>query len=251
MTGKSSLLIAAALLGVATVLHVVHALVFQQARDTLFYMTLDIAFLPLNVLFVTLVLDQLLSARERKERQRKLNMVIGAFFSSTGYDLLRQLAPLAEERQAIAQHLALDLEWDERRIRQAIAWCQDRTFTMRPEPATLVELRRFLLEQRPFLLNMLENPLLLDHEVFTDVLWAVSHLSEELIARQDVTNLPTADLQHLAGDLERAYTRLQVQWLHYMVHLRRDYPYLYSFAARTNPLRPGAKAEIEELPKDL
>lgn len=246
MTGRSSILVAAALLVAATVLHVLHAIVFRQARDTVFYMTLDIAFLPLNVLFVTLVLDQVLTARERKERQRKLNMVIGAFFSSTGYDLLRQLAPMAEEREDIAEHLALDLTWDGSRIRRAVAWCQGRTFTMRPESAALVELRQFLLEQRPFLLNMLENPLLLEHEVFTEVLWAVSHLGEELIARQNVTNLPSADLRHLAGDLERAYTRLQVQWLHYMIHLRQDYPYLYSFAARTNPLRPGARVEIEE-----
>lgn len=246
MTGRSSVLVAAALLIAATLLHLLHMAVFRQARDTLFYMTLDIAFLPLNVLFVTLVLDQLLSARERKERRRKLNMVIGAFFSSTGYELLRRLAPMAEEREQIAENLALDLTWDEPRIRRAMAWCQDRPFTMRPDPEALVALRQLLLEQRPFLLNMLENPLLLEHEVFTDVLWAVSHVGEELGARDRLADLPAADVQHLAGDLERAYTRLQVQWLHYMIHLRGDYPYLYSFAARTNPLRPGARAEIDE-----
>ena len=38
--------------------------------------------------------------------------------------------------------------------------------------------------------------------------------------------------------------RLIGQWLEYLIHLKRDYPYLFSFAARTNPLRPGARPEV-------
>jgi hypothetical protein len=246
MTRGNYLVVGCVLLASSLLLASLHVVVFHDARDTLFYILLDIAFLPLNVLLVTLVIDGLLSARERRERQRKLNMVIGAFFSAVGHDLMRVLAGEAEDQPEIAAHLGLDLKWTEAQIRQAMAWCRERKFTMRAEAGALAQLRDLLVEQRAFLLGLLENPLLLEHDIFSDLLWAVTHLAEELAARADLRNLPAADRAHLALDMERAYTQLQVQWLAYMAHLRRDYPYLFSFAARTNPLRPGARPEIEE-----
>jgi hypothetical protein len=105
-------------------------------------------------------------------------------------------------------------------------------------------LRDFLAEQRAFMLGLLENPTLLEHERFTDLLWAVFHLQEELCARQALEGLSEPDRAHLAVDFDRAYSALLIQWLEYLIHLRRDYPYLFSFAARTNPWRPDAGPEI-------
>ena len=44
----------------------------------------------------------------------------------------------------------------------------------------LVNLHNFLAKKREILLHLLENPNLLEHESFTDLLWAVFHLSDEL-----------------------------------------------------------------------
>ncbi len=52
----------------------------------------EIAFLPLEVLLVTLVIDRLLRYMERRNRLEKLNMVIGAFFVEVGTDLLAYLS---------------------------------------------------------------------------------------------------------------------------------------------------------------
>ena len=108
------------------------------------------------------------------------------------------------------------------------------------------ELREFLTAQRGFLLELLENPNLLEHEGFSDMLWAVTHLSEELCARPSLTDLPATDLAHLETDMARAYGRLLAEWLRYTEHLKHDYPYLYSFAVRTNPFDPEARIEVRE-----
>jgi hypothetical protein len=100
--------------------------------------------------------------------------------------------------------------------------------------------------QRQFMLGLLENPNLSEHETFTDCLWAIFHLTEELQARAGVTELPAADLRHLAGDVRRAYAALLVQWVRYVHHLKRDYPYLYSFAVRTNPYRDDVHVVFED-----
>ncbi|AKB28413.1 hypothetical protein MSSIT_1694 [Methanosarcina siciliae T4/M] len=44
----------------------------------------SLAFLPINVLLVSMIIHQLLNDMEKKNRIEKLNMVIGTFFSQTG-----------------------------------------------------------------------------------------------------------------------------------------------------------------------
>src|SRR5450759_1537179 len=62
---------------------------FHDLRSTFFYMLQDIAFLPVQVLLVTLVLERFLRSNEKQERLNKQNMVIGAFFSQIGVALLK------------------------------------------------------------------------------------------------------------------------------------------------------------------
>ncbi len=76
-------------------------------------------------------------------------------------------------------------------------------------------------------------------------MWAVLHVGDELAARDSLTALGAADLDHLGVDIGRAYGHLVRQWLDYIEHLSRDYPFLYSLAVRTSPLaQDGATAAI-------
>jgi len=104
----------------------------------------------------------------------------------------------------------------------------------------------FLKDKRRFLLALLENPNLLEHETFTELLNAVFHLAEELDKRKDINHLPHADYQHLKLDTERAYNILIYEWIAYMEHLMNNYPYLFSLAMRTNPFDPNATVEIQD-----
>ena len=105
-------------------------------------------------------------------------------------------------------------------------------------------LKGFLKEKRPFLLGLLENPNLLEHESFTNLLWAVFHLTEELLHRKSLKDLPDADYKHLAGDISRGYNLLIIEWLYFMAHLKDKYPYLFSLAMRTNPFDAAASVEL-------
>ncbi|HUU31115.1 MAG TPA: hypothetical protein VMY69_03350, partial [Phycisphaerae bacterium] len=121
---------------------------------------------------------------------------------------------------------------------------RDAPRAMEAPRGNLVALRDFLVSKRPFLLALLENPNLLEHEGFTDMLWAVFHLTEELARRRDLAAGPDSDREHLAGDIRRAYGRVLAEWLLYLAHLKRDYPYLFSLAVRTNPFDPQARVEV-------
>ena len=94
-------------------------------------------------------------------------------------------------------------------------------------------------------MRLLENPTLLEHESFTELLRTVFHLTEELTFRDDIGRLPDPDKMHIAGDIKRVYHLLVNQWLTYMKHLKDNYPYLFSLAMRTNPFDQKASPVIK------
>ena len=93
-------------------------------------------------------------------------------------------------------------------------------------------------------MRLLNNPNLLEHDSFTDLLWAVFHLTAELAHRKDLGSLPETDCEHIAGDIKRAYSSLAHEWLNYMKHLKNNYPYLFSLAIRTNPFDVNASPVV-------
>jgi hypothetical protein len=59
---------------------------------------------------------------------------------------------------------------------------------------------------------------------------------EELEARESFDAMPKSDVDHINGDIKRAFGYLSREWLSYMKHLKQDYPYLFSLAVRLNPM---------------
>ena len=226
-------------------LYLVHYAIFRDAHHIYIYMLGDLAFLPVEVLLVTLIIHRVLDMRERRSRMEKLNMVIGAFFSEMGMHLLRSFAEFDTTCQQIRDCLALNAGWKEDDFRQAAKAVSGYECAIGRDDQLLEEMREYLLSKRDFLLTLLENPALMEHETFTDLLWAVFHLAEELKYRYLIENLPEADQAHLCSDIARGYSLLLREWLVYLEHLKDNYPYLFSLAARMNPLDPDASAVIE------
>lgn len=238
------LYLAVALVVLSTLVYVIHFVIFRDVHHIFIYLVGDIAFVPIEVLLVTVIIHRLLGQREKRALLNKLNMVIGAFFNEVGTDLLKRIIALDEDFDGVRQNLLINKDWTHRDFAQAHNRMAEYDYTIEVEPEALNELRDFLLAKREFLLRLLENPNLLEHESFTELLWAVTHLAEELAHRDGAYDLPAADYEHLAGDIRRAYMRIIGEWLEYMEHLQRKYPYLFSLAIRTNPFDPTASAEI-------
>ncbi|MEJ2313718.1 MAG: hypothetical protein P8Y85_02860 [Nitrospirota bacterium] len=219
-------------------IYFVHYLIFHDAHHIFIYMVGDIAFVPIEVLMVTVIIHRLLSIREKRALLQKLNMVIGVFFAEAGTRMLREFARMDPGLQQVGDR------WTDGDFAQVRERLRGYSYDVEPSREGLAWLKGFFEGKREVILRLLENPNLLEHESFTDMLWAVVHLAEELDHREAVPSLPDSDVDHLGGDIKRAYSRLVMQWLDYMQHLRSDYPYLFSLAIRTNPFVPGAKAEV-------
>lgn len=236
---------------IAGVLYTVNLAVFHDSHAVFFYLGIDIAFLPIEVLFVVLVIESAISQREKSILLEKLNMVIGTFFSEIGTDMVKDISKFDSKTDAIWQSLIVTDEWLEKDFLKAADTIKKYDYHLdiggdNRSVEFLIYLKDFLINKRNFLMALLENPNLLEHETFTELLRAVFHLTEELEKRKDLKKLPSADYEHLKLDTERAYGLLIYEWLQYMEHLMNNYPYLFSLALRVNPFDPHAKVEIED-----
>lgn len=238
------IILALILISLSTSIYFIHYLIFRDVHHIFLYLIGDIAFLFVDVLIVMLVLHRLLEYRDKRSILKKLNMVIGTFFSEVGTDLIKKCAQFDQELANIGKQLVVTKDWTDKEFMRVRKSIKPHEGSINSKRGSLIEVKTFLVSKRQFLLNLLENPNLLEHESFTELLWAVFHLTDELAHRPDLAKLPNSDYQHLSGDIKRAYQQLILQWLDYMEHLKQDYPYLFSLAMRTNPFDVNASVEV-------
>jgi len=236
------MVLALILVTLSVLFYLLHYSIFHDTHHIFLYLIGDIAFLFLDVMIVTLVLHRLLAYREKQGVLKKLNMVIGTFFSEVGTELLKRCSHFDPQLAHIGYQLVITKDWTEKEFSRARRRLHGYEGSVNSKEGDLEEVKNFLVGKRQFLLNLLENPNLLEHESFTNLLWAVFHLTDELAHRNNLKDLPDSDYQHLSGDIKRVYHQLLCQWVDYMKYLKRDYPYLFSLAIRTNPF--DAKASV-------
>lgn len=239
--------LAALLLGMSVAFYYVRWQLFPtpiEHREMFRYIFGDVAFLFLQVLLVTVMIDGVTQRRQKEELKQRLNMVIGAFFSQAGTQLLGLIAATDSALAEVRDDLVARPSWkadDYSRARAAFAAHEAKIDL---GSCDLNALKTVLSAQKAYILGLLGNQSLLEHERFTDLLWAVTHLAEELEVRADLENLSVPDVAHLKGDTRRAYVLLGTQWIEYLAHLQANYPYLFSLATRTNPLDPDASVTV-------
>ncbi len=234
-----------ALIAFSGLFYLIHYAIFRDSHHIFLYLIGDIAFLPIEVLLVTLIIEHLLNEREKQVLLKKMNMLIGAFYSEAGMKLMKYCSGYSSDLLEIRNRMLITVKWTEKDFSNAMEFVRSSDPKIDSRKGDLKMMRDFLQGKRDFLLGLLANPNLLEHDAFTDLLWAVFHLAEELSVRNTLEGLPRTDYDHLSGDMKRAYTQLLSEWLAYMKHLKSDYPYLFSLAVRMNPMDADADPVVK------
>jgi len=227
------------------IVYLIHYVIFRDPHHIFIYLIGDIAFVFIEVLMVTLVIHSLLNIREKRERLEKLNMLIGVFFSEVGTRLLVLFSDSDPNLEKIKKNLIVNSEWTKNEFEHMNNQLRNYEYKININMINLKDLRDFLMKKSDFLVRLLENPNLLEHESFTEVLRAVFHIVEELEHRKNIKQLSKNDSNHLANDIKRGYNLLVFEWLNYIKHLKDNYPYLFSLAIRLNPFDENATADIK------
>ena len=232
MKKRRTLFLGLGLIGLSAVLHLIHLLIFKDLHHLVIYLWGDIAFIPLEVFFITFVLDKFIEKREKDQLKEKANMMVGLFYQELGSALLTMLSRY--DGTLDQKKTEVQANWSEEDYDGLNKYLTAQKLHLNLEKADYAPFRLKIEEKLTLIMNMLTNQALHEHELFTESLMSVFHLLEELNQREG-RPISDQDRNHLKIDMERVYRNLAAGWVHYLVYLKEAYPYLYASAIRTNP----------------
>lgn len=223
----------------------IHYLIFHNLEHLMDYFIIHLGFLPIYVLFIALFLEKLLAYREEKLQEKKEHMIISAFYSEAGNQLIKFFSGYVQNIEGVREKLKVTDKWTKQDFSLSKKLISEHELSFNfDDKERLMELRSFLFSKKDFLLNLLQNPAM-EYEDFSNLLLAVYHLTEEFSYREDLNASGQPDLNHLSIDMKRAYNYLAHEWFEQMEYLKNDYPFLFSLALRTNPFDPAASVYVK------
>ncbi len=226
-------------------------LILGDGEEIISYIWQHLGFIPVDILVVAFLLEEIMSRKEKEAILEKLDMLMGTFFSEVGNDLINELTTVNKHKIS-TENLKSIKSWDENDFKDALKKLNntppdfDADVPKEEREKFLSNIKNILANNREFLVNLLNNPNLLEKDEFSTLIISLFHLDEELEHRSDLTNISDADFNHLNGDMKRVYSKLVYEWIYYLEYLYNHYPYVISLAIRTNPFDEDADVHIIE-----
>ncbi|WP_298501299.1 hypothetical protein [uncultured Methanobrevibacter sp.] len=226
-------------------------LVLGDAEHIISYIWTHLGFIPVDILVVAFLLDEIIERKEKEAMLEKLDMLMSTFFSEVGNELISQLSTV-NKYKANTENLKSIKNWDENDFDNKLAELKDSStdfsadITPEEREEFLENLRTLLASKREFIINLINNPNILEKEEFTGLVNAILHLDEELEHRADFALVNDADFGHLNGDMQRVYDKLVYEWVYYLKYLYKHYPYMIALIIRTNPFDETAEVYVKE-----
>lgn len=216
------------LIALSGLMFFIHYLVFGQAMNTAYYSLMNLCFIPINSLVVTIILEKLIDYRAKKERMEKINMLVGIFFTEVGGKLMRLIIDADEG----AKNYIVDFD-DLNKIKRNL---DNYNYQVNMECIDLKSIKDVLVENNNLFVTLISNESILNHQIFTDLLMSVIHLRDEIIFMEKDKGVEM-NANHLESDVIRVYKNITIQWVHYLEYLNKSYPFLYNNAIRVNPFK--------------
>ena len=225
-------------------------LVLGDAEHIISYVWTHLGFIPVDILLVAFILDEIIEKKEKEAMLEKLDMLMSTFFSEVGNELINKLST-ANKYKASTENLKSIKDWDENDFDNKLAELKGASLDFQtdisPEEREefLQDMTTFLSSKREFIINLINNPNLLEKEEFTELINAILHLDEELEHRKNLALVTDADFGHLNGDMKRVYDKLVYEWVYYLKYLYKHYPYMIALVVRTNPFDADADVYVK------
>jgi len=188
----------------------------------------------------------LLQRRQERLRMQRIHMLIGIFFSELGNELLHLCVSFDSQIDKLREDIVIDINSVDDSFINLKQKLKSYVYKIDADSVDIEKVKDILVSKGDFVIRLLENPGLHEHESFTELLRAIFHLREELMARGEIASLPSTDVEHLSNDLNRIYPILVNHWIGYIYYLKTNYTYLYSLALRANPFSPTKSVVIKE-----
>ena len=226
-------------------------LVLGDGEHIISYIWTHLGFIPVDILVVAFLLDEIIERKEKEAKLEKLDMLMSTFFSELGNELINQLS-VVNKYKTSTENLKSIKDWDEKDFDNKLEELEKHPLIYQADISPqereefLRNLRELLVSKREFIINLINNPNLLEKEEFHALINAILHLDEELEHRRDLALVNDADFGHLNGDMQRVYSKLIHGWIYYLKYLYKYYPYMIALIIRTNPFDEDSSVYLTE-----
>lgn len=207
---------------------VIHYLFFGQGLNTAYYSFMNLCFIPINSLVVTIILDKLIDYKSKKEREEKLNMLIGIFFTEIGVKLMCYIISADDKKY--------EYDFDIEDLKTMKSIVKTHNYSVNMDKIELNSIKNLLIDNNNLLINLVSNENLLQNEIFTNLIMATLHLKDEILFFEN-NGINECGKKHIENDVLRVYKSIIIQWISYLDYLQKFYPFLYSNAVRKNPFK--------------
>ncbi|MBC6002379.1 hypothetical protein H8697_12020 [[Eubacterium] tenue] len=216
------------LIALSSIMFFIHYLIFGQALNTAYYSLMNLCFIPINSLVVTIMLEKLIDYRAKKDRIEKINMLVGIFFTEVGGKLMHFIIDADKD----AKNYITNFE-DLNKIKKCL---YEYNYKVDMKYIDLCAIKNILVEHNNLFVTLISNESILQHQIFTDLLMSVIHLRDEIIFIEKDKD-SGFNINHLENDVIRVYKNISIQWISYLEYLSKSYPFLYNNAIRVNPFK--------------
>lgn len=234
------------LISTSMIIYYLQIVIFGEKPSIIYESFLSqLAFLPIYILLVTIIFEQLLDKKQKEAKIRKINILVGAFYSEIGKELLHKISLIDKNLDNVREKFIFTEESFEDNFSDTLKFIKTYSSNITSEVDDLNKLKIFLVDKKESLFSITKNSELMEHENFTELVLAVFHLYDELSRRDELNDISKTDYEHLQLDIERVYLRLLNEWVKYLKHLSKEYPYLFSLEIRVNALCLNASVEVK------
>ncbi len=214
----------------AALIYGLQLLIFKDPTNTGFYIFQDFAFLPISIAVATIVVGEFLDQKEKKERREKTQMLTSTFFTELGTGLMIQLLLNTENAREIREIMSENEVTNQKELQHVQGLLRQVKLKVSLTPELFEKIRTMILNSKETLLIFTSNPMVLDHEDFTDLLWGIFHLIDEFQLRGEYDELDKADIAHMEADCAEVLSLLLVNWAANGLYTKLNYPNYYNAA---------------------
>lgn len=223
MLNKKNVIIISVLLVISTCIYGMQIFIFKDVRNTEFYIFQDMAFIPISIAITTVVVGELLDINNKRDSRQKTRMLTSTFFSDIGFELMSMLALISN----IDEELLYIINAPELPESDKIATIKSSGLTVNADMGIYTIISDVIIASKTDILILSSNPMLYDHEYFSDLLWELLHLMDEFRLRGDYVKLTPNDLTELNSDFAQVLELLLINWVVNAKYLKETYPNFY------------------------
>ena len=157
-------------------------------------------------------------------------MLTSSFFTGIGAFLIREILQMTDADGLVYEVVKNGAE-QSGRVGEVQKQLQSVKLNVHIDAAGYTKIQQIIRSNQTNILVIASNPLIIEHECFSEMLWGVFHLMDEFRLRGSWDDLSEQDIEHFNQDFEKVLRLLLMNWVGNVRYLKETYPAFYAAAS--------------------